>query len=41
MTPAQIKERIQELRLAQGLSPTVAAERFLAELAAEVLDGDR
>ena len=37
MTPAQIKDQVQRLRREQGLSEHVTADRFLEELAADVL----
>jgi hypothetical protein len=38
---AEIRRQVEESRRAQGLSPTVAAEQFLDELAREVLGGGR
>jgi hypothetical protein len=37
MTREQTRRQIEELRKAQGLTPTVTAERFLQELAREVM----
>jgi hypothetical protein len=37
MSPAQVREQVRRLREAQGLNPTVSAERFLEELACEVV----
>jgi hypothetical protein len=41
MTPAEIRRQVAESRRAQGLPEHVAADRFLDELAAEVLGGGR
>jgi hypothetical protein len=38
MNRQRVREQVRESRLAQGLSPTVTADRLLDELAAEVLD---
>lgn len=37
MTPAQVRDQVQRLRREQGLSEHVNADRFLADLAAQVL----
>jgi hypothetical protein len=40
MLPDRVREQVRESRKAQGLSPTVADGRFLAELAADALAQD-